>query len=74
MQQIQNDEDSRGEEIVYVLRVRCCDAGWRGQVQRLDEPPKPVLSRYVGGFRELYELLERDWQLERSTRTELGPA
>jgi hypothetical protein len=59
-------------EVVFVLRVRAADSGWRGQVQRLGGQ-NGARTRYVGGLRELFTLLEQDWQSARSTQTGPGP-
>jgi hypothetical protein len=48
-----------GEEVVFVLRLRPRNAGWRGQVKRLDTGS----SRYVASNQELYLLLDSAWQL-----------
>lgn len=52
-------------EVVFVLRMRAEATGWRGQVQRLDGHDE-AKARYVSGLRELYALLEKDWQATRS--------
>jgi hypothetical protein len=59
-------------EVVFVLRMRAEATGWCGQVQRLDGHDG-ARTRYIGGLRELYALLEQDWQLARSTQTGPGP-